>query len=118
SLTRRGRPVTVPAVPPQPGRPRSLPMIRPMLAAAVGAALAAALFAGRAAAQELLVTVRIDGNAEIVLYNAETGKVKNLTRHPAEDSYPAWSPDGQKIAFASNRSGTTNVYVMDADGGN
>jgi hypothetical protein len=31
---------------------------------------------------------------------------------------PAWSPDGQRIAFSSNRSGTSDVFVMDADGGN
>jgi Tol biopolymer transport system component len=29
---------------------------------------------------------------------------------------PAWSPDGSKIAFASGRSGTSDIYVMNADG--
>ena len=29
---------------------------------------------------------------------------------------PAWSPDGTKIAFASNRDGSWHIYVMNADG--
>lgn len=31
---------------------------------------------------------------------------------------PAWSPDGQQIAFASSREGSLDIYVMDADGAN
>ena len=29
---------------------------------------------------------------------------------------PAWSPDGQKIAFSSERDDALNIYVMNADG--
>jgi len=29
---------------------------------------------------------------------------------------PAWSPDGQRIAFSSNRDGNYELYVMNADG--
>ena len=39
-----------------------------------------------------------------------------LTNNPAYDSDPAWSPDGSKIAFYSDRDGNYEVYVMDADG--
>jgi WD40-like Beta Propeller Repeat len=28
----------------------------------------------------------------------------------------SWSPDGRKIAFVSNRTGTYEIYVMNADG--
>ena len=31
---------------------------------------------------------------------------------------PVWSPDGSKIAFVSDRVGTNEIYVMDADGSN
>ena len=44
-----------------------------------------------------------------------TGKV-NLTNDPSGDVGPAWSPNGAKIAFASNRSGSWQIYVMQSDG--
>lgn len=31
---------------------------------------------------------------------------------------PAWSPDGSKIAFSSGRDGSSEIYVMDANGEN
>ncbi len=31
---------------------------------------------------------------------------------------PAWSPDGQRLAFASNRSGSSRIWVSDTDGQN
>ena len=42
----------------------------------------------------------------------------NLTQNASDDWTPVWSPDGQRLAFASNRDGNTEVYVMDADGTN
>jgi hypothetical protein len=42
--------------------------------------------------------------------------VTNLTRNPAGDTFPAWSPDGERILFNSDRDGNSEIYVMDADG--
>ena len=39
-----------------------------------------------------------------------------LASHPSADEWPAWSPGGATIAFASNRGGNRDVYVMNADG--
>jgi TolB protein len=36
----------------------------------------------------------------------------------SSDAYPAWSPDGRRIAFESWRDGDREIYVMDADGRN
>jgi len=40
-----------------------------------------------------------------------------LTSDPAQDLRPAYSPDGQWIAFQSSRSGSYNILLMDAQGG-
>jgi Tol biopolymer transport system component len=41
-----------------------------------------------------------------------------LTSDPDIDRTAVWSPDGSKIAFMSNRGGTFQLYLMNADGTN
>ncbi|MBV7335485.1 SH3 domain-containing protein [Chloroflexi bacterium TSY] len=41
-----------------------------------------------------------------------------LTSSSANDGLPAWSPDGQSIAFATDRNGYWAIWVMNADGSN
>ncbi len=36
-----------------------------------------------------------------------------LTTHPADDRAPTWSPDGRRLAFASERSGEWDIYLLD-----
>ena len=48
--------------------------------------------------------------------NADGSGLRNLTREWGLDGIPAWSPDGQKIAFTSKRDGNWEIYVMNADG--
>lgn len=45
------------------------------------------------------------------------GDACRLTTTGAYDSEPKWSPDGSRIAFASDRNGGFDVYVMAATGG-
>lgn len=42
--------------------------------------------------------------------------VKALTRVKAKDGNPSWSPDGSRIVFASNRTGNSEIFIMNADG--
>jgi Tol biopolymer transport system component len=44
------------------------------------------------------------------------GEFVNLTNHPARDQSPSWSPDGTRIAFASDRDGNFEIYVMNSYG--
>ncbi|MBA2334463.1 MAG: PD40 domain-containing protein [Blastocatellia bacterium] len=60
-----------------------------------------------------------DGNREIyVMNNDGTGQVR-LTNNPGADNFPAFSPDGRRIAFVSqNASGAFAIKIMNADGTN
>jgi Tol biopolymer transport system component len=40
----------------------------------------------------------------------------NLTNDPGSDVEPAFSPDGSKIAFRSDRDVDLNIYLMNVDG--
>jgi len=64
----------------------------------------------------LFVSTR-DGNAQIFVMNGDGSGQKPLTAGPAENTEPAWSPDGTRIAFTSYRDGNAEIYVMNADGG-
>lgn len=45
------------------------------------------------------------------------GDAVRLTTHPGEESDPAFSPDGERLAFVARRDGVPDVYVMPAVGG-
>ena len=57
------------------------------------------------------------------VFDLEAGKGEALTSGAFDDRAPAWSPDGRSIAFVSNRapdpdrSGDSNVYVIEAKAG-
>jgi Tol biopolymer transport system component len=56
------------------------------------------------------------GNRDIYLFDEGGRELARLTSDPAEDSWPAWSPDGKWIAFNSKRDGRWEIYVIKADG--
>jgi Tol biopolymer transport system component/serine/threonine protein kinase len=55
---------------------------------------------------------RGDAEADIYIMNPDGSDATQLTFDPGEDSGPDWSPDGEYIAFHSNRSGNSDIYVM------
>ena len=55
-------------------------------------------------------------NSEVFIANSDGSKAVNITNSPAFDGWPAWSPTGSKIAFASNRAGNHEIYMMNPDG--
>jgi tricorn protease len=44
------------------------------------------------------------------------GEAVRLTSHPFQDLQSAWSRDGKRIAFTSDRTGSPNLFIMNADG--
>jgi len=46
------------------------------------------------------------------IVDVEGNRVRELTHGNWRDSSPVWSPDGEKIAFLSDRDGTTQLHVM------
>jgi Tol biopolymer transport system component len=55
--------------------------------------------------------------SSIFAIRADGSRLHRLTPQGREAQYPAWSPDGQKIAF-TYYDGDFSLYVMDADGAN
>jgi Tol biopolymer transport system component len=51
---------------------------------------------------------------DIWVINFEPGTSTRLTSDPADDLNPAWSPDGARIAFSSNRKGHRDIYMKPA----
>jgi TolB protein len=40
---------------------------------------------------------------------------RNITRAPGDDLSPAWSPDGEKLLYQSDRNGTWDIYLYDLE---
>jgi len=57
------------------------------------------------------------GNTDIWTIHPDGSGLMQLTQG-LDNQQPAWSPDGRKIAFVSNRGGTNDLWVMDANGQN
>ncbi len=63
-----------------------------------------------------------DGSAviELVLADARTGELRQLTELGAEITDPCWSPDGSQIAVSAKFPGADSfdIYLLDTEGGN
>ncbi|MGH8318716.1 MAG: S41 family peptidase [Steroidobacteraceae bacterium] len=56
-------------------------------------------------------------HGDILTVPAKHGSIENLTHSPGVmDRDPAWSPDGQSIAYFSDRAGEYDLYIRHQDG--
>ena len=62
------------------------------------------------------VTTSWDDGYRIFVINADGTDTRQLETGGDGDLYPVWSPDGLRIAFASERDGNSDIYVMQVDG--
>ena len=62
------------------------------------------------------VSDRDAGIPQVYVMNTDGSDPVNLTNHPAGGSEPWWSPDGERIAFTSQRDGKPDIFLMNGDG--
>jgi tricorn protease len=55
---------------------------------------------------------------DLYVTQADGGNRRQLTADSARDRGPAWSPDGRRIAFFSDRSGSYEIWTVNPDGTN
>lgn len=62
-------------------------------------------------------TLVFDLLGDLYTMPVEGGEARRITRGMAFDAQPQFSPDGEKIAFTSDRSGGENVWLLDRETG-
>ncbi len=53
---------------------------------------------------------------QICLFSTASSRMISFPRFRGTNSSPAWSPDGNQLAFMSSQNGDPDIYVCDADG--
>lgn len=55
--------------------------------------------------------------ADVYIKNVGSSTITQITNDPSNDLMPSIAPDGQRIAFASDRSGSWDIYITSIEGG-
>jgi TolB protein len=55
---------------------------------------------------------------QILMYSLELNRLVTFPSFGGDNYSPAWSGDGQNLAFSSSRTGNTEIYTVSASGGN
>ncbi len=66
----------------------------------------------------IVASVFRHGHWDLYTLSPEGQLLKRLTFGDGDNRAPAWSPDGTRIAFESNRNHNWDIYVLNADGTN
>ncbi len=53
------------------------------------------------------------GKQQVAIYDLQSGTTHVLPDQPGLNINPVWSPDGNSIAYVSDRNGTANIYLRD-----
>jgi dipeptidyl aminopeptidase/acylaminoacyl peptidase len=67
--------------------------------------------------REWIDAVKDQSRTNLWIVNTDASRVHELTSGAWRDSSPVWSPDGKRIAFLSDRDGTTQLHVLYVDTG-
>ena len=62
-------------------------------------------------------TIAFSYKGDIFTVPVSGGRAFQVTTNPSHDTQPVWSPNGKQIAFASDRLGSMDVFIVDKDGG-
>ena len=62
-------------------------------------------------------TVVFSFQGDLWSVSSDGGQARRLTAHEAYDAFPVFSPDGSTLAFASNRYGDEDIFLMPTEGG-
>jgi Tol biopolymer transport system component len=58
-----------------------------------------------------------DGRSDIFLLSIREKRETPLVSHPSNDWAPAWTPDGRGVVFASNRTGSPALWMVEVSEG-
>lgn len=70
----------------------------------------------RVEAPILFASTRAASTYDVFAMSPDGSGVTRLTANPGQDTRPWLSPDGSRVAFASNRDGDDEIFVMNVDG--
>ena len=90
---------------------------RGILTGLVVAVVLALIACGRLGSDDrpIVYVSEADGNPDIYTVDADSGEANAVKRGPHSEFGPVWSPDGERIAFVTDASGSRDVNVILAE---
>ena len=85
-----------------------------LLVLLVAGSMACGLFGG--SDRPIVYVSEADGNPDVYVIDVETGESEVVKRGPGSEFAPAWSGDGERIAFVVSMGGGRDVVIVEYDG--